>query len=95
MIPKFINVCRSMGPERGLAFKFVDKMSDPYDYRIILSAEGSSTWDYAHGSLVVMNTEQKVLFTVTRASRMTAKGAVNALAKEFVKVLARYLGTHD
>lgn len=95
VIPKFINVCRSMGPERGLAFKFVDKLSEPYDYRVILSAEGSSTWDFSHGNLVVMNAEQKVVFAVTRANRWTAKGTTNALAKEFVKVLARYLGTHD
>ena len=69
--------------------------SDKYDYRVILSAEGSSTWDFAHGNLVVMNQEGKLIFTVTRANRWTAKGTTNALAKEFVKVLARYLGTHD
>ena len=95
VIPKFINVCRGMGPERGLNFHFVDKPSDKYDYRVILSAEGASTWDFAHGNIVVMNPEGKVLFTVTRANRWTPKGTVNALSKEFVKVLARYVGTHD
>ena len=94
VIPKMINVCRQMGPEYGLDFKFVDKKEDKYDYRVILSAEGSSAWDFSHGSIVVMNPETKVLFTVTRANRWTAKGAVNALTKEFVKVLARYVGTH-
>ncbi len=95
VIPKFVEVCRKMGPERGLDLQFVDKQSDKYDYRVILSAEGSSTWDFAHGNLVVMNQEAKLIFTVTRANRWTAKGTTNALAKEFVKVLARYLGTHD
>ena len=95
VIPKFVEVCRKMGPERGLDLQFVDKQSDKYDYRVILSSEGSSTWDFAHGNIVVMNQEGKLLFTVTRANRWTAKGTTNALAKEFVKVLARYLGTHD
>ncbi len=94
VIPKFINMCRKMGPERGLDFKFVDKKEDKYDYRVVLSAEGSSAWDFAHGNIVVLNPEAKVIFTVTRANRWTAKGAASALTKEFVKVLARYLGTH-
>jgi hypothetical protein len=95
VIPKFINVCRHMGPERGLDFKFVDKQSDRYDYRVVLSAEGSGMWNYAQGNIVVLNPEAKVLFTVTRSNRWTAKGATNALTKEFVKVLARYLDTHQ
>jgi hypothetical protein len=93
-IPKFIKVCRDMGPERGLDFRFVDKQSEKYEYRVIMSAEGSSAWDFAHGNIVVMNPETKVLFTVSRASRWTAKGTTNAMAKEFVKVMARYLDTH-
>ena len=48
----------------------------------------------AHGNIVVMNPEAKVLFTVTRANRWTGKGAASALGKEFVKVMARYLDTH-
>ncbi len=95
VIPKFINVCRESGPNRGIDFHFVDKQSVAYDYRVILSAEGSGVWNYAHGNIVVMNPEAKVLFTVTRSNRLTAKGSVNALSKEFVKVLATYLGTHD
>ncbi len=95
VIPKFINVCRQMGPERGLDFQFVDKKDDKWDYRVVLSAEGSSTWDFAHASIVVLNPEAKVIFTVMRANRWTAKGATNALTKEFVKVMARYLGTHN
>jgi len=93
-IPKFINVCRQMGPERGLDFQFVDKQASKYDYRVILSTEGSSAWDFAHGNIVVLNPEAKVLFTVTRANRWTSKGTTNAMAKEFVKVMARYLDTH-
>ena len=95
VIPKFINICREMGPERGLDFHFVDKKDDKYDYRVVLSAEGSSMWNYAQGNIVVLNSEAKVLFTVTRSNRMTAKGATSALTKEFVKVLARYIGTHE
>src|SRR5256885_11232941 len=93
-IPKFINVCRQMGPERGLEFHFADKQSDKYDYRVILSAEGASAWDFAHGNIVVMTPEAKVLFTVTRSSRWTSKGTTNAMGKEFVKEMARYLDTH-
>ena len=44
-IPKFINICRQMGSEYGLDFHFVDKQADKYDYRVVLSAEGSSAWD--------------------------------------------------
>ena len=94
VIPKFINMCRQMGPERGLDFRFVDKLQDKYDYRVVLSAEGSGMWNYAQGSIVVLNPEARVLFTVTRSNRFTAKGATSALTKEFVKVLARYIGTH-
>ena len=94
-IPKFINLCRQMGPEKGLDFKFVDKMDDKFDYRVVLSTEGSGMWNYAHGNIVVMNPEAKVLFTVTRSNRLTAKGATSALCKEFIKVLARYIGTHQ
>ena len=93
-IPKLINICRQKGPEFGLNFKFVDKKEDPYDYRVILSSEGTGVWNYAHGNIVVMNPEAKVLVTVTRSNRLTAKGAVSALGKELVKVLARYVGTH-
>lgn len=95
VIPKFINLCREMGPERGIDFRFVDKLSDKYDYRVVLSAEGSGMWNYAQGNIVVLNPESRVLFTVTRSNRWTAKGATSALTKEFVKVLARYLGTHQ
>ena len=95
VIPKFINMCREMGPERGIDFHFVDKLSDKYDYRVVLSAEGSGMWNYAQGNVVILNPEAKVIFTVTRSNRWTAKGATSALTKEFVKVLARYLGTHQ
>src|SRR5258708_5726314 len=69
VIPKFVNMCRDMGPEHGLTFQFVDKLADKYDYRVVLSSEGSSAWDFAHGNIVVMNQEAKVIFTVTRANR--------------------------
>lgn len=94
VIPKFINSCRDMGPRYGLDIRFTDSHSQPFDYRVVLSAEGSSTWDFAHGNIVVISPEAKVLFTVTRANRWTAKGATSALSKEFVKVMARYLNTH-
>ncbi len=93
VIPKFINMCRQKGPDYGLDFKFVDKKDEKYDYRVVLSAEGSSTWNFAQGNVVVLNPEAKVIFTVTRSNRWTAKGATSALTKEFIKVLARYLGT--
>jgi hypothetical protein len=94
VIPKFVNLCRQMGPEYGLDFRFVDKREDPYEYRVILSAEGSGTWNFAQGNIVVLNPEAKVIFTVIRSNRWTAKGATSALTKEFVKVMARYLGAH-
>ena len=95
VIPKFINMCRQMGPERGLDFHFVDRQADKWDYRVVLSAEGSGLWNYAQGNIVVLNPDAKVIFTVTRSNRWTAKGATSALTKEFVKVMARYLGTHS
>lgn len=94
-VPKLINILRQKGPEYGLDFKFVDKKDDAYDYRLILSSEGSGTWNYAHGNVVVLNQEGKLIFTVTRSGRLTAKGAASALAKEFVKLIARYAGTHS
>ena len=94
-IPKLINIFRQKGPEYGLDFKFVDKKDDAYDYRLILSSEGSGVWDFAHGNIVVMNREGKLIFTVTRSNRLTGKGAVSAMAKEVVKLLARYSGTHS
>ncbi len=94
-IPKFVNMRREKGPERGLDFKFVDSKGAQYDYRVVLSAEGSSVWNFAQGNIVVMNPDAKVIFTVTRSNRWTAKGAASALTKEFIKVLARYLDTHQ
>jgi len=76
-------------------FHFVDKLSDKYDYRVVLSAEGSGMWNYAQGNIVILNADANVLFTVTRSNRWTAKGTTSALTKEFVKVLAHYLGTHQ
>ena len=93
-VPKFINLCRQKGPERGLDFRFVDKVEDKYDYRVVLSTEGASVWNWAQGNIVVMNPQGNVVFTVTRSNRVTPKGAASALTKEFIKVLARYLGTH-
>ena len=75
VIPKFINLARQKGPEFGLDFSFVDKKDDKYDYRVVLSAEGSSTWNFGQGNIVVLNPESKVIFTVTRSNRWTAKGA--------------------
>src|SRR5438270_7634015 len=48
-IPKFINVCRHLGPDRGLDIRFVDRQSDKYDYRVVITTEGASAWDFAHG----------------------------------------------
>jgi hypothetical protein len=95
VIPKFVNMCRQMGPEYGLDFRFVDKKEDPYEYQVVLSAEGSGVWNFAQGNIVVLNPEAKVIFTVTRSNRWTAKGAASALTKEFVKLMARYLDTHN
>jgi hypothetical protein len=92
VIPKFVNMCRDMGPERGLDFRFVDKREDKYDYRVILSAEGTGMWNYAQGNIVVMNPEGKLLFTVTRSNRLTAKGATSALSKEFISRACPLLG---
>src|SRR5579864_7008884 len=36
VISKFINMCREMGPERGMDFRVVDKLADKYDYRVVL-----------------------------------------------------------
>jgi hypothetical protein len=94
-VPKLINIFRQKGPEYGLDFKFAGKKDDAYDYRLILSSEGSGVWNFAHGNVVVMNQEGKLIFTVTRSNRLTGKGAVSALAKEVVKLLARYSGTHS
>jgi hypothetical protein len=94
IIPKFISVCREMGPERGIDFRFVDKPEDKYDFRVVLNAEGEGMFHYAQGNILVMSPEAKVIFSVTRGNRTTANGTTNALTKEFVKVLARNLGTH-
>jgi hypothetical protein len=87
-------MCRQKGEKYGIEFRFVDKRDDPFDYYVVLTGEGSSTWNYAQGGVVVMNREHRVLFTVNRSNRLTAKGAVSASTKEFIKVRARYLGTH-
>lgn len=85
-----------MGPGRGLDFHFVDKQNEKWDYRIVLSAEKRLKHvELRHGNIVVLNPDAKVIVTVTRSNRWTAKGAASTLTKEFVKVLARYLGTHE
>ena len=93
VIPKMIKMLREKQEEYGFDFTFVDKITDPYDIRLVLSAEGSSVWNYAHGNAVVMTPEGKVLFTVTRSNRLTGKGATSAVTKEVVKGLHRYYNT--
>jgi len=91
-IPKFVKVAQEKGPERSLSFEFTRDKDADWDVRVVLSAEGSSMWSYAHGSIVVMDKKSNVLFTVNRSERLTGKGATNALTKEFVKMLSRYYG---
>jgi hypothetical protein len=91
-ILKFIKLAEEKAPDRNLSFEFTrDKESD-WDVRVVLSAEGSSMWSYAHGTIVVMDNKSDVLFTVNRSDRLTGKGATSALTKEVVKMLARYYG---
>ena len=91
-IPKFIKVAQEMGPERKLTFDFTRDKDSGYEVRVVLSAEGSSMWSFGHGNVVVMDNKSNVMFTVTRSDRWTAKGATNAMTKEFVKMLSRYYG---
>jgi hypothetical protein len=91
-IPKFIKVAQEMGPDRRLSFEFTRDKDSGYDVRVVLSAEGASAWSYAHGNIVVMNNKSDIMFTVNRSDRWTAKGATNAMTKEFVKMLSRYYG---
>lgn len=74
MIPKFINVCRHMGPEHGLDFRFVDKKEDQFDYRVVLSGEGSSVWNWAQGNIVLLNPEATVIFSEINAGRSRYHG---------------------
>jgi hypothetical protein len=92
VIPKFIKMAQERGPERNLNFEFTRDKEAEWDVRVVLSAEGSSMWSYAHGNIVVMDKKSNVLFTVTRSDRLTGKGAASALTKEFVKMLSRYYG---
>ena len=68
-----INMCPEMGSVRGLDFHFVDKKGDKYDYRVALSAEGSSMRNNAQGNIVILSAEAKVLFTMARGNRMTER----------------------
>jgi hypothetical protein len=92
VIPKFIKLAQEKAPERNLSFEFTRDKDAEWDIRVVLSAEGSGVWSYAHGNIVVMDKKSNVLFTVTRSGRMTGKGATSALTKEFVKMLSRYYG---
>lgn len=94
MIPKVIKLAREIGPSRNLDFTFIRDKDQPFDIRFVLSAEGSSTWSYAHSNAVIMDSKSNVLFTITRSDRLTGKGAASAVTKEFVKNLARYYGLH-
>lgn len=92
VIPKFITLSQEKAPEHRLSFEFTRDKDSPYDVRVVLSAEGSSMWSYAHGGAVVMDNKSNVLFTINRSNRLTGKGATSAITKEFVKMLARYYG---
>ncbi len=92
VIPKFIKLAQEKAPERKLSFEFGRDKDAEWDIRVVLSAEGTGMWSYAHGNIVVMDKKSNVLFTVTRSGRMTGKGATSALTKEFVKMLSRYYG---
>ena len=95
VIPKFKSVCMEMGPKWGLDFNFAEKVTDKYDYHVVLSTDPYVPFvDTAHGNITVLGADGKLAFTVNRGNRWTEKGTTNALTKEFVKVLARKLGTH-
>jgi len=65
---------------------------EQYDYKATLGTRGTSAWRWSYGYLEVLNPAGRVLFTVSRGGRLTQRGTNNALAKEFVKILARWVG---
>jgi hypothetical protein len=57
VIPKFIKLAQEKAPERNLSLEFTRDNEADWDIRVVLSAEGSSLWSYAHGNIVVMDTK--------------------------------------
>src|ERR1700758_5466466 len=73
MTPKFVKECAQLAPERGLAFTFTADKSDAWDVHVVLSTEGASAWTWAHGSAVILDRNNDVMFTVNRSDRLTPK----------------------
>ena len=93
VMARMIQSLREREEEYGFQFTIVEKLSDPWDIRIVLAAEGTGAWNYAQGSAIVLTNECRVIAAVMRSNRLTAKGATNAVAKEIVKNLHEFYGT--
>ena len=93
VIARMIQSLRDRQEEYGFKLTFVENMSDTWDIRIVLAAEGTGVWNYAQGSAIVLNKECRVIAAEMRSNRLTDKGATNAVAKEIIKNLHQFYGT--
>jgi hypothetical protein len=91
---KLLERLNANGKNRNLSFKLAE---DQYEFRIATASEGWSSSDVllgsagADASAAILTPDCKLLFIVSRSGRMTQGGALNAVSKEVVKKLARYL----
>ncbi len=74
------------GFKRGLQF---ESTAEDFDYRIIVDAgQRWSTFDMgAKGAAVVLSPDCEVVGVVQKGGRWTTGGALNAMAKQLVKLL--------
>lgn len=84
------------GRKKNLRF-FMVKKEEAFDFRIATESEGYSTSDMLFGtggsdaSAAVLTPDCELLFIVARSGRLTQSGALNAVSKEIVKKLSKYL----
>jgi hypothetical protein len=97
VVPKFIETCRKLGPTHGVAFNFVSKADDKWDYHILVGAQRdlnllTSFMFYGYVTVFKQYTWLPNFTGKTDISGVGYSGVSRAIGERFVKGMAQYLG---
>lgn len=108
-IPTVIEEMRRRAGESGLRIIFLNRSTDPYDVRLILTFGSGRTWDtnpnarpgdirlpvpFAFGTVIALMPDGQPVFTAA-GSGNTLQSASIAVATEIISNLQKHSGAHD
>jgi hypothetical protein len=82
----FIQQLKREGTELGLTIQVVERSNTAREFEVILAQE--SSMGGAAAAAIVLDRDGVVVTSVVRSGRLSAKGSMNACAKEIAKKLA-------